>query len=272
MRCYTLKHFVLTNKKATIAAISILVVISLACLLLFNHRQSGIQNKPAYNISSSCIPESKINSWSSSATSGKKMSSGTSSSETKKLPITMKQAIDMGYKQAKKWFKNPQLVKAMSADTFDTPSKVSGVDGKRRTWSMIFLNPNNYQHCYFYIVDGNIVEDDKPSAYSDVFKEPTIHDKDITMTDTEALQIAVKKKGLKPGNPESGWAVGYHFELEYASYYPNQNKQYLVMEVYGTSPKGNFAHVDIDVKTQKIIYAGEESSFDKDGQGVWTDF
>lgn len=98
-----------------------------------------------------------------------------------------------------------------------------------------------------------------------------INDSDIKIDSTDAVKIAKEQKELKPGIPSKDWAIGYHFNLEYVSFYEILDKEFLVIEVFGISLKGNFANVDIDATSEKIIYSGEKT-YDENGEAIWTPF
>ncbi|MDR3596619.1 hypothetical protein [Clostridium sp.] len=118
-----------------------------------------------------------------------------------------------------------------------------------------------------FVVRGKAeIKEDKNKA-----PKKGISDFDIKLDSTDALKIAKEQKELKPGIPSKNWAVGYHFNLEYVSFYEMPDKDFLVIEVFGVSPKGNFARVDIDATNGKIIYSWEKT-YNENGKAIWIPF
>ena len=178
--------------------------------------------------------------------------------------MTMKEAIAIAYKDAKKWSNDAKLIKIISTDAMDNPINKSGELGKRNTWNIKFTDIKSTHEYIIFVSNGKIAKHEQ----TEFGEKKIIKDSDLTLDSSDALSIAINQKKLKPG---IDWAIGYHFNLEYASFYDKPGKEYLIIEVIGLSPKGNFAHVDIDEKTGEIIYAGEKTYDDK-GNAIWTDF
>lgn len=180
---------------------------------------------------------------------------------------TVKEAISIAYAKVKELSSNAKLIKIISTDAMVKPSEESGSDGTRAVWNVAFTDTKTNAEYNIFVIRG------KAEVMEDKNKAPKkgINDSDIKIDSTDALKTAKEQKGLKPGIPNKDWAIGYHFNLEYASYYEIPDKEFLVIEVFGISPKGNFAHVDIDATSGKIIYSGEKT-YDENGKGNWTQF
>lgn len=178
--------------------------------------------------------------------------------------ITMKEAVEIASKDAKKWSKDAKLIKIISTDAIDKPSIRSGELGKRNTWNLKFADTKSNFEYEIFVSNGEVVVQNQ----IEFGKKKQINDSDFILDSSEALAIAKEHKKLKPG---LDWAIGYHFNLEYASYSDKLGKDYLIIQVIGLSPKGNFAHVDIDEITGEII-SSSEKTYDNKGNPIWTDF
>ena len=229
---------------------------------------SASASKTTSTINNSDVTSSNKQAESKSSVSAvENSSSAYSNAQNCSEETTLKEAISIAYQDAIKWSKNAQLIRAGSTDAMDDPTLKSGDSGKRKTWNISFTDTKS-THEYIVFVAGGKVALHKQSEQG---QKTTILNKDFSLNSIDALKIAVDQKKLKPGNPDKDWAIGYHFTLEHVSYYSEPDKKHLVISVHGISPKGNFARVDVDAKTGKILYAGEKT-YDKDGNGVWTDF
>ena len=189
--------------------------------------------------------------------------------------LTLKEAIDLAYPEALKWSKNAKLVSIWSADPnneYMESGEVWGQNGKRDRWNMYFSTTdpfpkgNDYQEFLVSIIGGKIEEADP--VENDLTNKLFSKD-DLRLDSSDALKIAIDKKGIKP---EEDWAMGYHFRLEYGSFYDyHPDEEILILQVYGQSPNGNWAYVAFDEKSGKIIES-EEKIVDADGNATWTPF
>lgn len=190
-----------------------------------------------------------------------------SKTSSQKEETTMKEAISIAYSKAKELSKDPKLLRITSTDGMVKPSEESGSDGTRTVWNVYFIYPESNSERSIFVVNGKA---DLKDGINKLAREG-INDSDIKLDSTDAVKIAKEQKELKPGIPGKDWAIGYHFILDRVSFYEIPDKEFLVIEVFGISPKGNFAHVDIDATSGKIIYSGEKT-YDKDGKGIWKPF
>lgn len=181
--------------------------------------------------------------------------------------ITMKKAISIAYLKAKELSSDVRLHKIISTDAMDKSSEKSGEDGTRRVWNVFFTDTKSNSEYNIFVINGEAeIKDYRNEGY-----KKGINDSDIKIDSTDAIKIAKEQKGLNPGVSGKDWAVGYHFKLDYVSFYEMPDKEFLAIEVFGISPKGNFAHVDIDATSGKIIYSGEKT-YDEKGEGIWSTF
>lgn len=183
--------------------------------------------------------------------------------------VTMKEAIAIAYEDVRQFSKNAKLVKIISTDTMDNPTSASGESGKRVAWNLMFTDPRSSDEVQgasynVYVSNGKVASHKKV----DFGQHKTISDSDLTLDSSHAVSIAKNQKAIKPGKD---WAIGYHFDLEYFPINNEIEKESLIIEVFGLSPKGNFAHVDIDEKTGNIVDAIEKT-YDAVGNAIWTDF
>jgi regulatory protein YycI of two-component signal transduction system YycFG len=177
---------------------------------------------------------------------------------------TMKQAISIAYTKAIS--PDAKLAKIISTDARVQPSEESGANGTRAVWNVTFTDTTSKSEYNIF------VSRDKAEILEDKNKvvRKAISDSDIKIDSSDAIKIAKEQKQLKPGIPHKSFAIGYHFNLYYDSSdgVPNDN---LIIQVIGISPKGNFAHVNIDANNGNII-ASSEKTYDENGKGIWTPF
>lgn len=190
-----------------------------------------------------------------------------SRTSSQKEETTIKEAISIAYIKVKELSSDTKLTKIVSADAMVKPSEESGADGTRTVWNVVFTDTKSNAEYNTFVVRGKaeIKEDRNKGA------KKGINNSDIKIDSTDAIKIAKEQKELKPGITNKDWAAGYHFNLEAVSFYEIPNKEFLVIEVFGISPKGNFAHIDIDATNGKIIYSGEKT-YDENGKGIWNPF
>jgi hypothetical protein len=177
---------------------------------------------------------------------------------------TMKEAISIASAKLKELHPDAKLSNVLSTDSQDKPSEKSGADGTRKVWNITFTDNKSKSEYTILISKGKA----EMSPDGNKITRDLISDSDIKLDSTDALKIAKEQKGLTPGKD---WAIGYHFNLRYASLHETPNEKFLMIEVIGLSPKGNFAHVDIDATNGKIVYAGEKT-YDSQGKAIWNPF
>ncbi|WP_155268519.1 hypothetical protein [Clostridium beijerinckii] len=179
----------------------------------------------------------------------------------------MKKSISIAYAKVNELSPDAKLIKIISTDAIVKPSEESGSDRMCAVWNVAFTDTKSNAEYNIFVVHGKAkIMEDKNRA-----PKKGINDSDIKIDSTDVLKIAKEHKNLKPGIPNKDWAIGYHFNLDYVSYYEIPDKEFLVIEAFGISPKGNFAHVDIDVTNGKIIYS-KEKIYNEDGKAIWISF
>lgn len=119
-------------------------------------------------------------------------------------PMTLNQAWDIIYNQAKQYNSDIQIVSIGSVGNQGSTSS-SGRDGKRRAWQGIAVSSDN--EWWITIVDGKVtdtVKQPKSGNFTPLEKP--------TLDSPEAINQALK---LKPSlTPETDLGWGYHFNLE----------------------------------------------------------
>lgn len=190
-----------------------------------------------------------------------------SKTSSQKEETTVKEAISIAYAKVKELSPDAKLIKIISTDAMVKSSEESGSDGTRTVWNVVFTDTKSNAEYNIFVVRGKAeVKEDRNKA-----PKKGINDSDIKIDSTDAIKIAKEQKELKPGIPNKDWAIGYHFNLEYVSFYEIPDKEFLVIEVFGISPKGNFARVDIDATNGNLLYSGEKT-YDENGKAMWTPF
>lgn len=191
--------------------------------------------------------------------------------------ITAKEAIEIGYNEAKKSITEPLFIRLNSTDSNDNPTIESGTNGKRNAWYISFGNQGTKVVSYL-IVNRTIEEthlDDVSELYGSINLEPGLHKASDLMIDSdEAVKIAIERKDLRPGDPArpEDWLIGYHFQIVDVEITPNEINKRLVIIVSGISPNGHLANVTIDQKTSDILGAGEQVGYDQTGHSLWEPF
>lgn len=181
-----------------------------------------------------------------------------------KEETTMKEAISIAYTKVKELDPDAKLSNVLSTDSQDNPSEDSGSDGTRRIWNVDFTDNKSKSEYNILVSNGKAqIQHDGNKVTRDL-----ISDSDIKFDSNDAVKVAKEQKGLMPGKD---WAIGYHFNLRYASLHETPNEKFLMIEVIGLSPKGNFAHVDIDATNGKVVYS-EEKTYNAQGKAVWNTF
>lgn len=176
---------------------------------------------------------------------------------------TMKEAIKIADGQAYKWSADAQLVSLTSADEANNSNIGSGGHGRRQTWNLFYTDTGSTHEFSIQVCKGKVAD----SQATEFGEKKPIKYADLNLDSDEAVAIAVREKGLKPGKD---WAVGYHFVLDHQTFNGN-GKEYLVLQVFGLSPGGNLAAVFIDESNKKIILAQEKINDEKDN-AIWKPF
>lgn len=185
-----------------------------------------------------------------------------------KLEISMEEAIEIGKKEADKYYANLKLTEVHSYDNDSEPDIKAGADGKRQWWYVNFGNEAlNYVN--ILIQNGEILAVEK---FDENGNNGVFDFSKIQLTSKDAA-LKAKALGLSGGNPdnEAHWAFGYHFKLSFASLAESPEDKRIFLEVIGISPNGNFAHVDFDAITGELLLA-EEKIEDNEEQIFWKIF
>lgn len=190
----------------------------------------------------------------------------TSPISSPKEETTMKEAISIAYTKVKDLDPDAKLAKIISTDARVEPSEESGSNGTRPVWNVTFTDTKSNAEYNIFVSCG------KAEIFEDKNKvvRKAISDSDIKIDSTDAIKIAKEQKELKPGIPNKDFAIGYHFNIYYASLNGAASDK-LIMQVIGISPNGNFAHVNIDASNGNIIDSSEKT-YDENGKAIWTPF
>ncbi len=185
-----------------------------------------------------------------------------------KVEISMEEAIEIGAKEAEKYYDNLKLTEVHSYDNDHEPSMEAGIDGKREWWYVNFGNKDqNYVN--ILIQDGKIVS---VSNFEENGNNGLLDLSEIKLTAQEAAKKA-KESGLQGGNPdkEEEWVSGYNFKLSFSSLAKSPEDTRVFLEVIGVSQNGNFAHVDFDAVSGELLLAEEKFEYE-DGTFEWKPF
>ena len=176
--------------------------------------------------------------------------------------ITMAEAIQVSYDYAKKWEEDCKLIQIISTDASDTSDYHRGEKGKRYSWNIFYTSESSEKQYNILVVDGNVKY--KSEVQIPVYQGIDPVNNSIIDSD-QALAIA-KKTGLKPVPPKNGWAVGYHYSLQYVT--NDSSDTYLALLVYGEL-NGNFSYAIIEPYTSRLITVMQQTGYDKNGRSVW---
>lgn len=185
-----------------------------------------------------------------------------------KVEISMEEAIEIGAKEADKYYDNLQLTEVHSYDNDYEPSLGAGAEGKREWWYVNFGNEElNYVN--ILIRNGKVIVVEN---FDENGNNGLLELSEIKLTSEEAAKKA-QELGLQGGNPanEEEWVSGYNFKLAYSSLAENPKDIKIFLEVIGISPNGNFAHVDFDAVTGELLLAEEKIEYE-DGTFEWKPF
>lgn len=198
--------------------------------------------------------------------------------ESDSAEITAKEAVVIAFDDVIDFIPEPMLRRVSSTDSDDSSAISSGFDGKRRAWYVDILNKEGTKWANYSIINNKVVDihcDDAANYDGSIYFEKGKYiTSDVIIDSDEAVEIAIKKKGLLPGNPDKpeNWLNGYHFNIGDAFEPPDFNNKRLVIIVSGISPNNNLANVTIDPKTGEVLGAAEQTGYDEDGHSVWEEF
>ncbi|MGE8080961.1 hypothetical protein [Peribacillus loiseleuriae] len=146
-----------------------------------------------------------------------------SSSET--IELSLKQAIDLAYSFAIRWNKEAKLLRCNSVDE---DKNISGLNGKRKYWNVIFGVPDTNKEFIVQVQEGKIdLQKDITRNGLSKSKQDFIELSDIKYDSPQLLKKAKDLTELYPGNE---WAKGYNFEITKAT---DSVKNIVVIIVYG---------------------------------------
>lgn len=158
-------------------------------------------------------------------------------------PISLVEAWDLAYAQAREWHRDAALAQLNSTDVNDTAPGQSGLDGKRRSWQAVAVRTRSPgQQLWIQITDGAVVS----ALEQRGLPQPTIKKKPTVDSPATTAVVLAAKPGFGPG---SGKAQGVHFALQVDS-----DTGAAAISVIG-SFHGQPAFVQVDALTGQIIAA-----------------
>ncbi|WP_214484717.1 hypothetical protein [Bacillus sp. SM2101] len=154
--------------------------------------------------------------------------------------ITLKEAINIGFKRAKEWNVNATFTKVNSVD--ETMGGSRGETGKRFNWFVNFMVPGTDEHLLIGISKKKITvfEPIKQSS-----QEPTIPYDEIMLDSSDVLKLAKDKYALKQGKD---WATGYHFILDSIDGMP-------IITVFGNDKDNRFTRIAFNARNGDVVSA-----------------
>ena len=163
-----------------------------------------------------------------------------------KVEISMEEAISIGMNEALKYYSDLQLTEVHSYD-----------------------NDYDINYVSVLISDGKI---DVVEHFDNNVNNGLLDLSEINLTAKEAVKMA-KEMGMRGGDPlnNKDWVSGYNFKMSYASLVDSPDDIRIFLEVIGISPNGNFAHIDFDAVTGKVILAEEKVEYNN-GETEWVEF
>lgn len=173
-----------------------------------------------------------------------------SNSSTK--PISLLEAYTICFNEVSMIDPNAELSILTSTDKDDVIND-NGENGKRRFWNVSFINNELKKEYSFSIKDG-IVNDDKSNNKQKISKyaEKNNISKNLKLDSPEALEMAIDKYGISPGE---NWAIGYHFTIGI-----RENKK--VLSVFGYDKNKNLSKINFDIETKEILDAEHKVAID----------
>lgn len=179
-----------------------------------------------------------------------------------KQTTTLKQAINIAFKEARNWADDPELIQIISTDAEDNTPDIRGEDGKRNSWNVFFTSKKKGMQYNVFVINGK-------AKYNNEIQMPVYEtidiDNNILLDSSDAEQIA-KDIGLKPIPQNEGWAIGYQYALQFVS--ASSAPPFLAMLIYGKL-NGYFSYVVIDPETGNIITIMQQVGYDEDGRAIW---
>lgn len=144
--------------------------------------------------------------------------------------------------------------------------RINGVNGKRKSWNLIYTSENKDEQYNIFVINGKAQY--KKEIQTPVYT-PIDFNEELSF-DSDSASLIAKEEGLNPAEKSIGFAVGYHFALQFMTR-NDRNEPVLEMLVYGTSNDGKFSYVVIDPKTKKVTSFMEQQGYDENGRAIWAE-
>lgn len=157
--------------------------------------------------------------------------------------ISLNEAFEIAYNEAKKWEENAELFTLSSVDNEDMTKEDDGHDGNRRFWNFTFIVPREEKQLIISIHDKKITN--KLSEKGPAINSEFIKKEEINITSKEALEETMKYFDVNAGQ---GWAGGYHFTL-------NKQDNIVVLKVICSDKDGYFSNFLFNSTTKEMISA-----------------
>lgn len=156
--------------------------------------------------------------------------------------ITLKEAINIGFKRAKEWNVNAYLVMLTSVD--EDMGGTRGATGKRYKWTLSFEAPNTDQQLFLFILKGKIsgVHEGKGPSLGKIKLD------DIKFDSPYILKFAKEKYDIQKG---MDWATGYHFTLD-------RIDGTLILNVFGNDRDNRFASISFNAQNGDVVSANHK--------------
>ena len=177
--------------------------------------------------------------------------------------VTLLEAIEIAQKTANNWASDATVCQIISTDAGDKLKESNGKNGKRKCWNVLFSSNSKDSEYSIIVIDKEVafaLETLMP-AYD------TIDLETVTLDSPVAFELA-QREGVLPVPVESGFAVGYHYSLQYLTQ-RKTNQVFLAMLVYGNTDQGNFCYIAIDPQNQQIVSFMERTGYTESGRSVW---
>lgn len=168
-------------------------------------------------------------------------------SSPKTIELSLKQAIVLAFPVATRWNKEAKLLRCNSVDG---DKNISGLNGKRKYWNLIFGVPETNKEFIVQVSEGKI----------DLQKDITRNGPSKSMQDFIGLtdikydspQLLKKAKDFTDLYPGTEWAKGYNFEITKAT---DSEKNIVVVIVYGWEKNyGKMKVVPFNATTGEYIH------------------
>lgn len=174
-----------------------------------------------------------------------------------RVPITTKEAFDLGISYAREKYPSAQVQMLTSLDDPNDHKLDDGKKGKKRFWNLDIAIPNSEKHLLLTIKDGKI--SNSKEIQSVVNNSELINsdlENNIISSDDKAVNEVIKNYDL---NPSKYWAYGYQFVLENRDNVP-------VLSIVATDRLGYMARIGIDSVNKNVIFAEHKVI---DGGGIY---